>query len=118
MGKGERLSKYVEKQGFKKKEFCETFGLDYNTMVRIMADKMPMGIIVVDRIHNIFPQMNIHWLLYGEGPEELISNDLSVLNEPQTHYGKECPEFKKHLLEALEDIEVQKKIYEKFKPKK
>ncbi len=118
MGQGKRLSQYIEKQGFKKKEFCNLHALEYNTMVMIMAEKRTMGIIVVDRIHNIFPKMNIHWLLYGEGPEDLISEDLSVLNEPQYNYEKECPNFKKHLLEALEDIEVQKKIYEKFKPKK
>ena len=118
MGKGKRLTEYVEKQGFKKKEWCESNGLDYNSMVRIMADKMPMGIIVVDRIHNIFPKMNIHWLLYGEGPEEVVLENNWILNEPNEHYGAVRKDFKSEFLEALEDVEFLNKLYEKLPRKK
>lgn len=116
MGKGKRLTEYVEKQGFKKKEWCETNGLDYNSMVRIMADKMPMGIIVVDRIHNIFPKMNIHWLLYGEGPKEIVLDNNWVLNEPKPDYIIE-KDFKNEFLIALQDEKFRKKVVERLTKK-
>ena len=71
MGQGQRLLHYIEKQGLTKKIFCDKYELEYNSMVMIMAEKRKMGIIVINRIHEIFPKLNVHWLLYGEGPLEI-----------------------------------------------
>jgi len=118
MNSGKRLSKYIENKGFTKKKFCEEHSFDYNNMTVILAGNRNLGINVLNQLHLALPKLNVHWLLYGEGPEEVVFEEMHVLNEPRSHYGPESPEFKKQLLEALEDIEVQKKIYEKFRPKK
>ena len=71
---GKRLGYYIEKQGFKKKEFCLKFSFEYNNLINVMADKRTLGINILHQLHFALPKLNIHWLLYGEGPEEIEEN--------------------------------------------
>ena len=48
---GHRLSYYIEKQGFKKKEFCEQYGFVYNNFVSVLSGRMPLGINEIGRAH-------------------------------------------------------------------
>ena len=57
MGQGKRITYYVEKQGFTKKNFYEINSLEYNSMVMIMAEKRVIGINVLNRIHEILPKL-------------------------------------------------------------
>lgn len=86
MSIGKRLTYYIESQGFKKKEFCETFELDYNSFIMILADKRSLGINILQKVHEALPKMNVHWLLYGNGPIEWIEN---------SEYEKKSPTYKK-----------------------
>lgn len=117
MSTGKRLSYYIEKQGFRKKEFCNKFSFEYNNMVSVMADKRSLGINILNQIHYSLPKLNIHWLLYGEGPEELKNEDLNVLNEQAEMYVKENDAFEFLLLKYLENENVKQKIYEIIKEK-
>ena len=102
MGQGKRLTYYVEKQGFTKKSFCEINSLEYNSMVMIMAEKRVIGINVLNRIHEILPKLNVHWLLYGEGPEEITENEHYILNEPAEMYVANNDVFEFMLLKYME----------------
>lgn len=52
MGQGKRLTYYVEKQCFTKKNFCEKFGFNYNNMVNVFADKREIGMILLNQLQN------------------------------------------------------------------
>jgi hypothetical protein len=97
---GKRLSEYIEKQGFSKPKFCEKYEIDYNGFVRILADKRPIGINVLHQVHNALPNLNVHWVLYGEGPMEINE---SILNEPKEAYKIN----KDSLLKLLSDKEFK-----------
>lgn len=112
MGQGKRLTYYVEKQGFTKKTFCDINLLEYNSMVMIMAEKRVIGINVLNRIHEILPKLNVHWLLYGEGPEEVTESDQYVLNEPAEMYVSKADAFEFMLLKYMENDKIKNKIYE------
>jgi hypothetical protein len=111
MGIGKRLTYYIEKQGYKKKEFCLNFGFEYNNMVNVLADKRPLGMNILHKVHEALPKLNAHWLLYGVGSEE-VENNL-YLNESPEIYNK----TNDALLKSLDDEEVRKKIFEIIKEK-
>ena len=86
---GERLSYYIEKQGFKKKEFCEQFGFTYANFVSVLADKMPLGINLLRKVKIVFPNINTEWLLFGNGDVEIKNeNSTLILNESPLIYKK------------------------------
>jgi len=117
MSSGKRLTYYIGKQGFTKKEFCNKYSFEYNNLVTVMSDKRPLGINILDRIHYALPKMNVHWLLYGEGPEEIEDYQLKVLNEPAEMYIAENDTFEYLLLKYMDNEKIKNKIYEIIKQK-
>jgi len=117
MGAGKRLNYYVEKQGLTKKKFCENFAFEYNNMTSIMSEKRVLGINILNQIHFAFPKLNIHWLLYGEGSEEIGDNEMYILNEPVEMYVKDSDAFEFILLKYLDSDKIKNKIYEIIKEK-
>lgn len=112
MGAGKRLAYYIEKQGFTKKKFCDKFSFTYNSFVQILAESRPIGGNVLDQIHYALPKLNVHWLLYGEGPEEISDNESYVLNEPAEMYVSKGDAFEFMFLKYLENEKIKNKIYE------
>jgi transcriptional regulator with XRE-family HTH domain len=104
---GKRLSQYIDSLGLTKKQFCDNNGLDYNNWVNIMADKSPLGAKRLDELKAALPELNVEWLLYGNG-----SPDIHGVMEPPAEYETSDPVvemFLKYLghgkvREALEQI--------------
>jgi hypothetical protein len=117
MGSGKRLSYYVDKQGFTKKKFCEKFSFDYNNMTSIMSEKRVLGINTLNQIHYSLPNLNVHWLLYGEGPEEVNENDVHILNEPAEMYLSKNDTFEFLLLKYMDNQKIKNKIHEIIREK-
>lgn len=112
MGPGKRLTYYIEKQGYTKKEYCNIFAFEYNNMVNILADTRPLGINLLNRVHESLPKLNMHWLLYGEGPEEINGEIINQLNEPIEMYAKQPDIIEDLLIKYLQNQNVKAKIHE------
>ncbi len=69
---GKRLTYYLKKQGFTKKQFCHAYNIQYNGFVMILSGSRNIGINVLHQVHEALPNLNTHWLLYGIGPEEVV----------------------------------------------
>ena len=104
---GRRLAFYIENKGYKKKEFCEKYGFVYNNFTSILTEKMPLGINVLNKIKESLPDLNIEWLLYGNGVPEL--NLENQVNEPMESYQKEDA-FEELLLKYIEKGKVHKQL--------
>lgn len=102
---GKRLAFYIENKGYKKKEFCEKFGFNYSNFVTMLSGSMPLGINVLNKVKESLPDLNIEWLLYGNGVPDL--NLENEINEPRTTYIKEDP-FEELLLRYIEKGKVYK----------
>lgn len=111
MSRGKRLTYYIEKQGYTKKDFCKKYSLPYNSFVQVLADTRPLGGIILDKIHYALPNLNVHWLLYGEGPVEVNKQDLSIVNDEKENYNT-TDVFEKTLLKYLENEAIIDKINE------
>lgn len=117
MGRGKRLAYYIEKQGYTRKKFCEKFSFPYNSFVLILTESRPIGGNVLDQLHFALPKMNVHWLLYGEGPEEVAGNEINILNEPAEMYVTNNDAFEFMLLKYMENPKIKNKIYEIIREK-
>lgn len=117
MGSGKRLTYYIEKQGFNKKDFCNKHAFDYNSFVQILVETRPFGGKMIDKVHNALPKLNMHWVLYGEGPEEFVDNESNVLNEPAEMYVAKNDAFEYMLLKYLDNEKIKTKIYDIIKQK-
>lgn len=112
MGRGKRLSYYIKKQGFTKKNFCEKFSFPYNSFVQVLTETRPIGGNVLDQIHFALPKLNVHWLLYGEGPEELLDEHIRLTNESPEMYITNNDAFEYMLLKYMDNPKIKNKIYE------
>lgn len=109
MAGGKRLTYYIEKQGITKKDFCNKNGFDYASFTQVLSETRSMGIIIIDKIHIALPKLNIHWLLYGEGTEEIEDNFI-ILNETSENYNSENDFFERVLLKYLGNEKIKTKI--------
>ncbi len=112
MARGKRLTYYLKKQGITKKDFCNNHSFDYASFTQVLSETRSMGIIMIDKIHFALPKLNIHWLLYGEGNEEISNEEIYFLNEPAEIYGSDNDVFEKVLLNYLSKEKIKSKINE------
>lgn len=87
---GERLAQHLEDQGITKKDFCEQNDLVYNNFVRVLKGNRALGMNVLNKIKKGLPNLNVNWLLYGQGKP--------ILNESES---QEDQKAKNDSLEAL-----------------
>jgi hypothetical protein len=112
MGSGKRLAYYIDSKGIKKKSFCEEHDFEYNSFVQILTETRPFGIKMIDKVHSALPKLNIHWMLYGEGEQELSEMIAGVVNEPSEMYIAKNDAFEYLFLKYLENDKIKDKIYE------
>ncbi len=104
---GNRLAFYIEKKGYKKKAFCEKYGFNYSNFVTMLSGGMPLGINVLNKVKEALPDLNIEWLLYGNGLPDL--NLESEINEASLSYSEVDP-FEELLTQYLEKGKAHKLI--------
>jgi hypothetical protein len=73
----ERLNVFVEKQGLTGRSFSSSIGKSVSYL-GMMKDNISSDIIL--KIHEVYPQLNMAWLLFGEG-EMLIDNSKAPQHE-------------------------------------
>jgi len=83
---GERLTYYIDKQEFTKKEFCKENDIVYNNFTLILNNTRNLGLNVLNKIKKGLPNLNVNWLLYGQGDADLSPTG-SVVSEPTINYG-------------------------------
>lgn len=84
MGTRERLIQFVDYKGISKSKFYSNVGLSNGFLDKnnhIGSDK-------IEKIIYKFPELNLNWLITGEG--EMIKNEdsMSILNEKGTRYNR------------------------------
>lgn len=107
---GERLTYLIESQKISKAEFCKKNGLEYNSFAPVTTDKRTLGIHQLNKIAEVFPNLNINWLLYGKGNINIndVDNTLMILEEPSENYGTDPMEIV--FLEYLGKESVKNKL--------
>lgn len=67
----ERLKTFIEMKGLSYSQFADTCGIPRPSLSQFLTGRnKKMSDLMVGQIHNMFPELSIVWLLFGEGPIE------------------------------------------------
>lgn len=86
--------------------FCEAFDLNYIQWSSYSNGKQKAGIKIIYQLMNIFPDLNLNWLLKDDSRMFLSQN---MVNEPEECYKKTTKNFENLITEIrteLEELEV------------
>lgn len=103
----ERILYFVENQDIKKYEFFQKIGMSHANFSS-KALSTPINSNAILNILNLFPNLNLHWLITGEGKmilgEEDITSEEKVKELEETNsLLKDSIATKNKLIEALEE---------------
>lgn len=110
---GERLKYLIESQGYNNSSFGEKFGIDNKSLSELTRDKRNLGGVLLKRILENLPELNLNWLIQGSGPMFFGKNEemanLPFVKEPDGIYAKNDP-GEEMFLQYLDKPRVQDKI--------
>ena len=67
----DRLKTFIEKKGLTYSQFADTCGIPRPSLSQLLTGRnKKINDIMVGQIHNMFPELSIVWLLFGEGNME------------------------------------------------
>ena len=105
---GDRLRYYIESKGFTIRRFCKESGLIYTSFHPILQDARPLGMNILKKIIEFFPNLNINWVLTGKGTVEIDPEDENALREPSPIYGNIDPGYEAFLKYFDKDVTIEK----------
>ena len=77
----ERLRSFIEKKGLTYSQFADSCGIPRPSLSQLLTGRnKKISDIMVGQIHNMFPELSIVWLLFGEGPMENGKHDKNYEN--------------------------------------
>lgn len=63
----DRIIQIMQKEGLNNAEFADKIGISTSSLSHIFNGRNKPSLEVVMRIHKAYPDIDINWLLYGEG---------------------------------------------------
>lgn len=72
----ERLKAFIEHKGLSYSQFADTCGIPRPSLSQLLTGRnKKISDVLVGQIHNMFPELSIVWLLFGEGAMENWGTD-------------------------------------------
>lgn len=67
--RGERLGEFIKHKSPSMRAFCKEYGFSYSSLTKITNGEIQkeLGLVLIDRFAEAFPELNLNWLLYGRG---------------------------------------------------
>lgn len=106
---GKRLDAFLEQKGVSVTDFGDKIGVHPNSIYRLIKEGRGMNSTTMMKIVEMFPSINLHWLITGEGPQtksnyEEVNQD--VQKEDAPFYPKNEDRELKHKVQAILKNEV------------
>lgn len=84
-----RLKHFIETQGMSSTQFADTCGIPRPSLSQILSGRnKKVSDILIGAIHSVFPNLNVVWLMFGEGTmfvRDNISDEPLHKNESDTN---------------------------------
>lgn len=116
----ERLKEFIKLKNISDRRFCTTVGLSHTYINNIRRTISPEKVQQI-KVH--YPELNIEWLLTGEG--EMLKGKEGIVKEPLANYGRSSTdekliEFLMNQNKSLEQIvhdqnEIMKSMQERIR---
>ncbi len=119
---GERLRYYIESKEVNLRQFCIENDILYTSLHPILMNSRSLGMNILKKIMQVYPNLNINWVLTGMGEIEITEDKNHVLQDPRSVYQNLDPGYEAFLKyfdrEATTDkiiSIIEKKLDEKKK---
>lgn len=111
---GKRLTYLIDSTGLNKSQFCDKYNFSYSAFAPITNDNRPLGMNMLMNLVDVFPNLNINWLLFGVGNVNqninVLSENTELLKEPEEELKPD--HFETLFLDYLSKNSVKRKIIE------
>jgi|10_taG_2_1085330.scaffolds.fasta_scaffold03861_8 hypothetical protein len=83
---GDRLQQFLDAKKLKISKFIGTTGIDPAQTYRILRNQMEPGSVALKKINRQYPELDLGWLLTGDGtmfpefPEKLSENEKALID--------------------------------------
>lgn len=95
----DRLRSFIEYLGLNGSQFAERCGIPKPSLSQVLTGRnKKVSNQLIATLHTVFPDLNVMWLLFGEGP--MVKSSASpesgpgffdeVRNDPEVYYGSRC----------------------------
>ena len=119
----ERILQLIQEEKLTNAEFAEKIGISTSALSHILTERNKPSLEVVMRIHKTYPNINLNWLLYGEGEmkdtnisNETISSFSSNNENPEiTDETTVCFDFRKENASSLPNNTSKDAVREEIK---
>lgn len=103
----DRIEEIMQKIGVSSSQFAKIIGMKQASLSHILTGRNNPSLDVVMKINQAFPDINLKWLLYGEGEMGTPNYNLSDANENEgiTDSENEYPIFPKSVLDEISTAE-------------
>ena len=106
-----RLQKLIKALNVNQSAFAKSIGMAQPNISKIISGKGQVSTEVLNRISNVYEQINLHWLMTGKGEMFLGEEEKKIpeVNEPEGVYDKgksELEERVEWLEETLKKVMV------------
>jgi len=106
MDQGSRLEKLIKALNFNQKSFAQSLGMTQPNISKMINRANNLSVEVLNKITNVHKNVNVHWLLTGEGEMFGMAQtaQITMAGEPEAIYRKEkSPLLYRDVEQILED---------------
>ncbi|MDR7208564.1 hypothetical protein [Flavobacterium piscis] len=94
---GERLRYYIENKEVNLRQFCIENDILYTSLHPILMNSRSLGMNILKKIMQVYPNLNINWVLTGMGDMEITEDKNYVLRDPGSVYQNLDPGYEAFL---------------------
>jgi len=107
-----RLLYFIENQlNISVLEFEKKINAPRGSINRFVNSDTNMGYDKIEKISNCYPELNMDWLISGEG--EMLENRSNIVSEPEATYHKSSDNVVVDLLHSIKEaLSINKKLAE------
>ncbi|MFC5979152.1 hypothetical protein [Flavobacterium salmonis] len=88
---GERLRYYIERKEVNLRQFCIENDILYTSLHPILTNSRSLGMNILKKIMQVYPNLNINWVLTGMGDMEITEDN--ILRDPNSVYQNSDPGY-------------------------
>lgn len=79
-----RLNLFLSKKGISPTVFADSCGIPRPSASQLLSGRnQKVSDAIISKIHSAYPDLNIVWLMFGEGVMENVQEDTSLANNPK-----------------------------------
>lgn len=85
-----RIKQYIDFKGVSVSAFEKSIGMSNASFGKSLKNGGTIGADKLEIILNVYPDLNLNWLITGKGEMIKTTPFINIVSEPKSDYNKEC----------------------------